>query len=248
MPGGLRTMLTRGGNQCERQWKVGRMGEAWGLIGMLLTFGFGFALGWILRSRPLGPHWESHPDWPTQNDWAAGGSSATRRRPPDRPRSRRPASPRRAAPLPNQAPSTEPVDVPIQPREHPVDVVQGIGPGYSRRLNELGIETTLDLIGACRDPDRFLEVIDQLGVQEAVVRRWACQCDLLRVPDLDAQGAELLEAAGVLRVRDLLAEDPVRLARKLREVNDELRLTPDDVPDAELLNSWIDQARFLDRS
>lgn len=222
------------------------MGEASGLIGMLVTFGFGFTLGWILRSRPPATEWETSPDWRARR-W----SDAT----PDPPRRRTgprvwkgPTPMRRSDDVHPDAPLDDAVDVPIQPREHPVNVVQGIGPGYSRRLNELGVETTLDLIGACRDPDRFLEVIDQLGVQEAVVRRWACQCDLLRVPDLDAQGAELLEAAGVLRVRDLLAEDAVRLARKLREVNDELRLTPDDVPDSELLTSWIEQARFLDRS
>lgn len=228
------------------------MKEASGLIGMLVTFGFGFTLGWILRSRPLGRHWESPTDWqPQPRTWS---NIATEHPAPTRPRRagpsvwRGPATVHETAGVNGGPGSSEAVDVPTRPREHPVNVVQGIGPGYSRRLNELGVETTLDLIGACRDPDRFAEVIDQLGVQEAVVRRWACQCDLLRVPDLDSQGAELLEAAGVLRVRDLLAEDPVRLARKLREVNDELRLTPDVVPDAEVLTGWIDQAHLLDRS
>ena len=210
------------------------MGEAWTLVGMLVTFSCGFTLGWILRGRPGGP----------SGEWQQARWGPDPLRPPAH-------SPWSGVPSPADAVATAPAPAdpePVPPREHPVNVVEGIGPGYTRRLAELGVETTLDLIEGCRKPETFEEICTQLGVQEAVLRRWACQCDLLRVPDLDAQAAELLEAAGVLRVRDLLAEDPTRLARKLSEVNDELRLTPGDVPDATMLVRWMNLGRRLDTS
>ncbi len=134
----------------------------------------------------------------------------------------------------------------VPSRAHAVDTVQGIGQGYKRRLGELGIDSTLDLLRHCGEPDGLAEICAHLRVKEGVVLRWIRQSDLLRVPGLDAQAAELMEAAGVAGVEDLTEEDPIRLAARLGEINAELRLSPEEVPSPTVVKVWIETGRKLD--
>lgn len=49
----------------------------------------------------------------------------------------------------------------------PVDEIKGIGPAYSERLGEVGIETVSDLLGADAE-----EIVERTTVPEKTVRKW----------------------------------------------------------------------------
>jgi len=128
---------------------------------------------------------------------------------------------------------------------HPTAVVEGIGKGYQRRLELLGVADTVALLNQASTRPGRQRLAEELKVEPLVIRRWASMADLLRVPSLDGQSAEVLEAAGVESLSQLVDQDPVVLATSLESVNQRLRLTPGAVPQAEQLAHWITMAEAL---
>ncbi len=129
---------------------------------------------------------------------------------------------------------------------YPVEEVEGIGRGFGRKLRSLGIETTEDLLRRCCTREGWERVADEIGLKERyVVRRWASMSDLMRVPGIMGQFAELLEFSDVNSVQDLASRDPVRLLEKLEEVNRREHRVK-EVPSLEMVISWIERAKSMD--
>lgn len=151
-------------------------------------------------------------------------------------------------PAPNaRAARTGPVPEPdpVESTGHDLEVVEGIGAGYGRRLRELGVVDTLALVRkGAGEPGRS-ELASALKVEPLVVQRWTSMADLLRVPGMDGQSAEVLEAAGVQSIAALAQESPTGLVGVLYEVNERLRLTPGALPGVEQLSNWVGMASLL---
>lgn len=128
---------------------------------------------------------------------------------------------------------------------HPLETVEGIGQGYGTRIRDLGIPDTVALLEFGAVEERRVDLANQLKVEPLVVQRWTSMADLLRIPDLDAQSAEVLEAAGVRTVATLSESSPAVLVGRLFEVNEQLRLTPGDLPSVEQMERWIGLAGVL---
>ncbi len=128
--------------------------------------------------------------------------------------------------------------------EYEVEEIQGIGRGFGRRLRQLGITTTLELLEAGNDPARREAIAEATGVAPFVVRKWVSMADLLRVPGVGAREAELLEAAGILSVQQLARQEAFALAHELSEINARERRAP-EAPTVEQVRVWIAAAREL---
>ncbi len=129
---------------------------------------------------------------------------------------------------------------------YPVEEVEGIGKGFGRKLRSLGIETTEDLLQRCRTKDGWEDVADRIGLKERyVVRKWASMSDLMRIPGIMGQFAELLEFSGVESVQDLASREPSTLLARLAEVNAREHRVK-ELPELSAVSYWIERAKELD--
>ncbi len=81
--------------------------------------------------------------------------------------------------------------------------VEGIGEVYGSKLKSVGVGT-VDLLlerGASREGRKALA--ESSGISESLILRWVNHVDLFRIKGVEAQYAELLEAAGVDSVPEL---------------------------------------------
>ncbi len=128
---------------------------------------------------------------------------------------------------------------------YPVEEVEGIGKGFGKKLRDLGIETTEDLLQRCCTNDGWEETANRIGLKEQyVVRKWASMADLMRVPGVMGQFAELLEFSGVESVQDLSTREPDQLLEKLKKVNEREHRVK-EVPGVDVVSHWINSAKSL---
>lgn len=123
--------------------------------------------------------------------------------------------------------------------------IEGIGPKYAEILNELGIDTTAQLLERTltkRDREKLAE---QSGIPESKILTWMNHADLFRIKGVAGQFAELLEASGVDSVKELKHRVAANLHAKLVEVNEAKKLC-NRVPSEKEIQNMIDQAKELD--
>lgn len=125
-----------------------------------------------------------------------------------------------------------------------IEEIEGIGPGYGKRLRGLSIESTASLLQRCQDADGAAAIAEQVGIEQFVVAKWACMADLLRVPGIGGQQAELLAWAGVESVQDLSQRKPETLARALASTNAQENRTA-GAPEPATVAQWVEAASSL---
>ncbi|UCG52794.1 MAG: DUF4332 domain-containing protein [Candidatus Latescibacterota bacterium] len=126
-----------------------------------------------------------------------------------------------------------------------IEEIEGIGVVYTEQLAAAGIKTTDDLLEACCDPKGRKHVSEITGVSERLLLKWANMADLMRIPGIGPEYAELLESAGVDTVKELRNRVAENLATKMTKVRDQKRLTRKS-PDVSTIQGWIDQAKRLE--
>jgi predicted flap endonuclease-1-like 5' DNA nuclease len=128
-----------------------------------------------------------------------------------------------------------------------LEYIEGIGPAYAAKLNEIGVLTTDQLLEAGSTAKGREELAEKSGISEKLILTWVNHCDLFRINGVGAQYAELLEAAGVDTVVELAQRNAENLATKLAEVNAEKNLV-NRLPDEGSVGDWIEQAKSLPRA
>jgi predicted flap endonuclease-1-like 5' DNA nuclease len=135
--------------------------------------------------------------------------------------------------------------VPPQPRlksqDNPEEI-RGIGPRLGEELGVLGITNVGELITA--DP----AIIDEkTRVSRDMAERLQATAQLLMIPGVDENDAELLVDAGITSRRELADQDLVPLGRKISEIVktyiEEGKMSEDEKPTIEEISSWIRIAR-----
>ncbi|MCP5362086.1 MAG: DUF4332 domain-containing protein [Hyphomicrobiales bacterium] len=127
-----------------------------------------------------------------------------------------------------------------------IQEVEGIGAGYSRRLKALGIKDLAGLLRKGLTEKGVKEMSGAVRIDGAIVQKWVAMTDLLRVPGMNGQFAELLQASGIGSVQQLAKENPSRLAKTIVQVNQKERRMPEaDMPERQVVRQWIDNARPL---
>ncbi len=130
---------------------------------------------------------------------------------------------------------------------HQIEKIEGIGKSIGNFLRSIGIKTTTDLLDKCSTESGFQQVVKVSEVVEPVVKQWVIRADLMRVPDVNGQYAELMEVSGVMSVQDLANADAQELTEKMEAVNQRERCIPESIPlpDANQVKHWIKDAKTL---
>ncbi len=130
-----------------------------------------------------------------------------------------------------------------------VEEIEGIGPGYGRRLRAIGISTTLDLLERGRDAEQRAAIAASLSrpdVDATVVGRWTSMADLMRVEGVMGQFAELIHFSGIQTVDELADQAAEALLARLSETNArENRVAA--LPNLQKVSQWISSARQIRR-
>jgi hypothetical protein len=123
--------------------------------------------------------------------------------------------------------------------------IEGIGPTYAGKLNELGIFSTGDLLEKGGTKKGRGNIAEKTGIPESLVLTWVNHADLFRVKGIASQFSELLEAAGVDSVKEFAKRVPENLHAKLIETNEKYGLSG-KVPSLDSLKEMIGHAKKLE--
>ncbi len=126
-----------------------------------------------------------------------------------------------------------------------IDQIEGVGEAYALKLQEVGIDTTEDLLNQCATPKGRDALAEKTGISRKLILKWTNHADLFMVKGVAGQFAELLEAAGVDTVKELRHRVAENLEAKLQEVNAHKKLTG-RVPSVVEIQKMIDCAKELD--
>ena len=137
-----------------------------------------------------------------------------------------------------------PSAAPSKVTSYPVEEVEGIGKKYGKVIREMEITTTQEFLDKCCQMEGRIQVAEKVGIEDFVVGKWASMCDLMRVPGIRGQFAELMVYAGIDSVQDLAKQNPERLHNVLATSNEEQNRVR-TVPGASSLESMINQAKTL---
>jgi predicted flap endonuclease-1-like 5' DNA nuclease len=124
--------------------------------------------------------------------------------------------------------------------------IEGIGEVYAEKLKAAGITTTEALLEQGATRDGRARIAETTGISGTLVLRWVNHADLFRINGVEAQYAELLEAAGVDSVPELAQRVPENLASRLAEVNDQKKLVR-KIPSQAQVADWVAEAKTMPR-
>ncbi|MEM2882927.1 MAG: DUF4332 domain-containing protein [Candidatus Bathyarchaeia archaeon] len=127
-----------------------------------------------------------------------------------------------------------------------IEEIEGIGAVYAKKLIDLGIKTTDDLLEAGSTPKGRKELAEKTGISPKLILEWVNLADLFRIKGVGEEYSDLLEEAGVDTVVELAKRDPAKLHAKLVEVNKEKKLVRRE-PSLKEVTDWVEQAKKLPR-
>lgn len=126
-----------------------------------------------------------------------------------------------------------------------IEDIEGIGPSYGEKLSEVGIKNTDAFLNLCGDRKGRKQIAAKADISEKHLLKWANLADLMRISGIGPQFSELLEASGVDTVKELRNRNAENLAAKMKEVQQEKRLTR-TAPGVSTVSRWVAQAKQLD--
>lgn len=128
--------------------------------------------------------------------------------------------------------------------EYSLDVIKDIESSTLAKLKDVHINTTKDLWKKCDSDDAVYDLATKIGVEDFAIQRWVSIAQLLRVANIEADDAVLLEATEIYSLKDLAAQKPVRLGEKLEKNNARENILS-QIPEQEKLSGWIEHAQHI---
>ena len=128
--------------------------------------------------------------------------------------------------------------------EYSLNVIPEIESSTLNKLAAKQIETTKDLWKYCDSDDAIYALASDIGVEDFAIQRWVSIAHLLRVANIEAPDAVLLEATEIYSLQDLAAQKPQRLGEKLAKNNARENIL-DVLPDEQKLQGWIEHAQHI---
>ena len=125
--------------------------------------------------------------------------------------------------------------------------IEGIGPKYAAKLQEIGIKSVAQLLKAGEQPKGREELAEKTGIDKGLILEWVNHADLFRIKGVAEEYSDLLEEAGVDTVVELANRRPDNLHAKMLEVNEEKKLVRRP-PSLKEVEKWVAQAKKLPRA
>lgn len=132
------------------------------------------------------------------------------------------------------------------PGSHSIDDVEGLNPDFAIAFRRVGIGTTEKLLAAAKSLRSRKLLAEKTAIDEKVLLRVANMVDRMRIEGVGRKYAELLEAAGVVTVKELRYRNPTKLAQALAAANVKTRLVRLP-PSEQEVTRWIDAAKKIVR-
>ena len=123
--------------------------------------------------------------------------------------------------------------------------MRAIGPFYASKLRAVSIRSSTKLLERARTPRGRKQLAEQSGIPPDNILKWANMADLMRIPGVAADYAELLAAAGVDTVKEFKRRNPANLVARMREINERKKLV-ELLPSEKRVMRWIEDAKLLD--
>ncbi len=128
--------------------------------------------------------------------------------------------------------------------EYPLNEIKDIEASTLSKLSAIQINTTKDLWKLCSNDETVYDLAEKIGVEDFAIQRWVSISQLLRVANIEADDAVLLEATEIYSLEDLSAQKTVRLGEKLAKNNQRENILS-ELPDEAKLSGWIEHAQHI---
>jgi predicted flap endonuclease-1-like 5' DNA nuclease len=127
-----------------------------------------------------------------------------------------------------------------------IEEIEGVGPTYAKKIKDLGIKTTADLLEAGSTKKGRKELAEKTGFAERLILEWVNIADLFRIRGIGEEYSDLLKEAGVDTVVELSRRNPDNLHATLVGINKAKKLVR-RTPTLNTVKDWIEQAQELPR-
>jgi len=125
--------------------------------------------------------------------------------------------------------------------------IEGIGPVFAAKLQEIGIKSVEALLKAGAEPKGRQDLAEKSGISKDLILEWVNHADLYRIKGVAEEYSDLLEEAGVDTVVELATRNPENLFKKILEINEEKKLVRRP-PSQTMVENWVHQAKDLPRA
>jgi len=125
--------------------------------------------------------------------------------------------------------------------------IEGIGPMYAAKFQEVGINSIEALLEAGAQPKGRQDLAEKTGISKDLILEWVNHADLYRIKGVGEEYSDLLEEAGVDTVVELATRNPENLFKKILEINDEKKLVRRP-PSQKIVEDWVHQAKNMPRA
>ena len=131
-----------------------------------------------------------------------------------------------------------PTIVPIR-GDDDLAAIEGIGSVFRARLRENNVRSYNELRAADAE-----QLAPRIGTRPKTIRGWQAMAELMQLPNIDHQVAELLVRIGVTNREGLAQSSPRSIVERVRDYNErhEIPLQPRTL-DEELAKKWVDAAQ-----
>jgi predicted flap endonuclease-1-like 5' DNA nuclease len=134
-----------------------------------------------------------------------------------------------------------PTQAKLKSLDNPEDI-KGIGPALGKELKGLGITSVGEFLTT--NP---VVIGEKTRVTQEMAENLQTTAQLMMIPGVNANDAELLREAGINSRRELADQDSIQLSRKVGEIAkiyvDQGKISKDEYPTIEEISSWIRVAR-----
>ena len=126
-----------------------------------------------------------------------------------------------------------------------ISAIEGIGPKYAQKLKEMGIDSTETMVKTFQNNyDKVDQVAKALKIQPEALSSWVSMADLIQLPGMDAQAAELIQTVGIASCNELGITNPSSLHKEMVSFNKKSPIVS-QVPDATSVSLWSKIARAI---
>jgi predicted flap endonuclease-1-like 5' DNA nuclease len=125
-----------------------------------------------------------------------------------------------------------------------ISELDGLGPSFAIEMKKIGIRTTAKLLEMAKSLKGRRMLAEKTAIDQEQLLRVANLIDRMRIKGIGQEYAELLEAAGVVTLKELRYRNPARLAQAMAEAN-AIRKLVRVLPSKHTVERWIDHAKKL---